>query len=434
MATVPHALQHVKSPLQELVTTEQILQLADELGHTWRTRKLNPATTVLAWLLQMLAQVALQGLRHVTHIPASAAAFCKAKQRLPLALLHKLVTLSAQTQAATPWLWKGFTLCLVDGTSVTTPDTAELDRHFGKATNQHGRSTGYPAPKLLALFDWSTGLLSRVVTLPAWRQEYTCLTRLWAVVTSLGAQVLVLGDRGLVSFTHLALLGDRGGHGCFRLPKGQVVFGRGRASHRRLQRLGQQDLLVAWQGERRPRWMSQKRWESLGLAQRTITLRQMAFRVCRPGYRTHWAWIITTLLDPVEYPAQDLIELYCQRWQVEVYFRDLKQTLGLKRLSCRTLPGVQKEILMGVLLYNLVRRVMLLAAVNQHTVPNRISFTDALLWLRWTPPGTPLGRLKSNAVRVRPAPPRRLKETRTKFQQLKGHRQKLTRPPYRVTL
>jgi hypothetical protein len=434
MATVSPALQHVKSHLQALVTTEQILHIADELGHTWRQRKLNPATIIYAWLLQILAQVALEGLRHVAQIPASAAAFCKAKQRLPLQLLQKLVTLSAQTPDAAPWLWKTFTLCLVDGTSLTTPDTEELDRHFGKARNQQGTSSGYPIPKLLALFDWSTGLLTRVITLPSDRQEYTCLTRLWAVAASMGTKVLVLGDRGLVSFTHMALLLERGLHGCFRLPKGQVVRGRGRASHQRLQRLGQQDLLVAWQGRRRPKWMSQTRWQKLGLGQRTITLRQIAFRICRPGYRTHWAWIITTLLDPQAYPAQDLVELYGRRWQVEVYFRDLKQTLGMKRLRCRTLLGVQKEILMGVLLYNLLRHVMIQAAFQQGTVPNRISSIDALCWLLWTPPGTPLGRLKVNPVRVRPAPPRRLKETRAKFPQLKGRRQRLTRPPFRVTI
>lgn len=434
MATVAYALQHVKSHMQELVTTEEILQITDQLGYTWRQRRLNPPTTLYVWLLQLLAQVALEGLRHVSQISVSAAAFCKARQRLPLQLLQQLVTRSGRTDAATPWRWKGLTLCLVDGTSVTTPDTAELARHFGKAKNQRGTSSGYPIPKLLALFDGSTGLLTRPITLPSWRQEYTCLSRLWAVVASMGEKALVLGDRGLVSFTHIALLLDRGLQGCFRLPRGQVVFGRGRAAHRLIQRLGKQDLLVGWQGTTRPKWMSQKRWEALGLAQRTITLRQIAFRVCRPGYRTQWAWIITTLLDPQQYPAQDLIELYCQRWQVEVYFRDLKQTLGMKRLSSRTLPGVQKEILMFVLLYNLIRRVMLQAARNQHTVPNRVSFIDALRWLRWAPPGTPLPRLKLNPLRVRPAPPRRLKVTSHRFPPLRGDRQALTTPPYRVTL
>jgi len=434
MATVAPVLLHVKSQMQKLITPEEILRLADEAGHTWRQRKLNPATIVYMWLLQVLAQVALEGLWHVTQITVSAAAFCKAKQRLPLQVLQKLVTLSAQTQDATPWLWKDLTLCLVDGTSSTTPDTAELATHFGKAKNQRGTSSGYPLVKVLALFDWSTGLLSRAITLPSWRQEYTCLARLWAVAAGLGKKVLVLADRGLVSFTHMALLLDQGLAGCFRLPKGQVVHGRGHAAHRRIRRLGKQDLLVAWQGTTCPKWMSTKRWETLGLAQRTITLRQIAFRVCRPGFRPQWAWIITTLVDPEEYSAQDLIELYCQRWQVEVYFRDLKQTLGMKRLSCQTLPGVQKEILIYVLLYNLIRRVMLQAARNQRTVPNRISFIDALRWLRWAPPGTPLPRLKISPIRVRPAPPRRLKVTTHPFPPLRGRRQKLTRPPYRVTL
>jgi len=230
------------------------------------------------------------------------------------------------------------------------------------------------------------------------------------------------------------LLGDRGGHGCFRLPKGQVVFGRGRASHRRLQRLGQQDLLVAWQGERRPRWMSQKRWESLGLAQRTITLRQMAFRVCRPGYRTHWAWIITTLLDPQQYPAEELAALYSKRWQIEVYFRSLKRTLGMSMVRARTIEGVRKEMLTFVLLYNLIRRAMSQAAIQQGVSADRISFIDAMDWLLWASPGAPVSKLKVNPVRHRRAPARKLKEARHRYSQLHGTRAATSKPACCVKL
>jgi len=434
MANLAYGLQHVKSHLDQMISSQEILHLAEELGLTWRKRKLNPATTVCAWLLQLLAHVALAGLGRVTQIPASAAAFCKAKQRLPLQLLQKLVARSSRTQGAEPWRWKTFTLCLVDGTSATTPDTAPLAGHFGKAKNQRGTSSGYPIVKLLALLDGSTGLLSKVISLPSWRQEPTCLTRLWAVAAGLGEKVLVLGDRGLVSFSPMALLLSQGLQGCFRLPKCQVVKSQRRKSGRLLKRLGRQDLLVSWSRTTCPKWMSRPQWEAPGPVDCTLILRQIAFRVYRPGYRVTWAWIITTLLDPTHYPAQELIELYGRRWQVEVYFRDLKQTLKMKALTCRTLAGVQKEILLFVLLYNLVRRVMLQAAVHQGTTPNRLSFIDACRWLLWSSPGTPLPALKINALRIRPAPPRRLKSTRTKYPPLHGHRPQLTRPPCSVKL
>ena len=242
MATVAYGVRHVKSHLDHLVSAPDILRMAQAVGHTWRDRLLNPATTVYVWLMQLLAQVALPGLCHVTQIPATAAAFCKAKTRLPLQLLQRLVECSAQTPVPASWRWNTFTLCLVDGTSMNTPDTAELTQHLGKAKNQRGTSTGYPIVKLLALMDWSTGLLSKAISLPSWRQEYACLSRLWATAAGVGENVLVLGDRGLVSFSHIALLLEQGLHGCFRLPKCQVVRGQKHKSRRRIKRLGQQDL------------------------------------------------------------------------------------------------------------------------------------------------------------------------------------------------
>ena len=434
MATVAHGLQQVKSHLGELVSPQDIFQICRQLGHKWRQRLLDPAVTVQLFLLQLLAGVALEGLRHVAQIPASAQAICKAKARLPLKLWMELVRRSAVGSSGAAALWNGLTACLVDGTSLMTPDTPALAGHFGKAKNQRGTSRGYPMPKLLALLDLTGGWIAQVITLPCDRQEYTCLSRLFAAAAKMGARSLLLGDRGLVSFTHLALLMAAGLQACFRLPRGQVVRGRGHGTRRRLKRLGKQDLLVCWSAARRPRWMSRKRWEKLGLAQRQLTLRQISFRVCRTGFRTHWAWIVTTLLDPQEYPAQDLIELYSKRWQVEVYFRDLKQTLGMKQLAARTITGVRKEILAFVLLYNLVRRLMQQAAAQQNTTPDRISFIDALRALLWSSPGQPLPRLKINPLRLRPSPPRRLKNARHRFPQLKGSRQALTKPPYRVLL
>ena len=427
MATLSNSLRHVKAQLDTLLPEQEIFTLCGQLGHVWRDRVLNPALTVQIFLLQLLAQVALRGVRHVAKLQVTAQAICKAKQRLPLQLLMKLVGRSVPSNPTS--LWKGLTVYLADGTSFNTPDTPELDRRYGKARNQRGTSWGFPTPKLLALMDLAGGFIVKVIILPAARQEFTCLSRLFRAV---GPQGLLLGDRGLVSFTHMALLIKSGIQGCFRLPRRQVVRGRGKASRRLIKRLGHQDLLVRWIASRRPAWLSELRWQ--GLVNTELTLRQISFRVCRKGFRTHWAWIITTLLDPEEYPADELIDLYSKRWQIEVYFRDLKQTLGTVMISARTVPGIQKEILAFVLLYNLVRRVMQHAALQQGTTPDRISFIDALRWLLWSGPGEPIPKLVVNPIRLRPSPPRQLKNAPHRFPPLKQPRATLTKPRYQVKL
>jgi hypothetical protein len=427
MATVSTSLCHVKEHLAEIVTDEEVFRICKQVGHKWRDRVLNPAVTVRVFLLQLLAKVSMQGVRHVAAISATAQAICAAKKRLPLQLLFMLVALSVPE--GPPPSWYGLAIYIADGMSFLTADTPALVKRFGKASNQRGTSSGYPVPKLLALMDFTGGFIRRVIALPAARQEFTCLSRLFAAV---GKNALLLGDRGLVSFAHMTLLINAEIHGCFRLPRWQVVFGRGKCSRRLIDRLGKQDLLVGWRASRRPKWLSVKRWEAL--ASRELVLRQIAYRVHRKGFRVQWAWIITTLLDPQKYPAAELIALYNKRWQIEVYFRDLKRTLRMELIAARTVDGARKEILAFVLLYNLVRRVMQQAAIQQGTTADRISFVDALRWLLWSSPGDPIIRLKENKPRTRRSPPRRIKRGRHRFPQLNGSRSEFDKPPCEVKL
>ena len=167
---------------------------------------------------------------------------------------------------------------------------------------------------------------------------------------------------------------------------------------------------------------------ALGEATEQLTLRQVAYRTCRPGFRTRWAWVMTTLTDPQQYPAEAIIELYQMRWQVEVYFRDLKSTLGLRSLSAKTVEGARKELLAFVMLYNLVRHVIGQAAGQQRVAPDRISFTDAMTWLLWAEPGEPIPKLKLNPKRHRPTQPRVLKHGRQKYPRMSKSRKQMVKP------
>ena len=131
----------------------------------------------------------------------------------------------------------------------------------------------------------------------------------------------------------------------------------------------------------------------------TIVVRELRFRVQIPGRRPRVITVVTTLLDADKYTAKDLARLYERRWQVEVNVRHLKQTLGMDVLRCKSLPGVMKELLMFVVVYNLVRRVMVQAALQQRVEANRISFVDALRWLRQAKGGAAVPRLKVNPER-----------------------------------
>ena len=109
--------------------------------------------------------------------------------------------------------------------------------------------------------------------------------------------------------------------------------------------------------------------------------------------------LVTTLLDPVRYPKEKLAEAYGLRWTIETAFRHLKTTMKMDVLRCQTVRGVEKELTMFLLVYNLVRMTVLQAARRQGVPPERISFIDALRWLATAQPGDELPDLVINPLR-----------------------------------
>lgn len=428
MVSFTASLKHVKEHLDQCLPAFLILNICRQVGHVWRKCPLTPDVTIHLLLMQILARVGLRGLRHAGGTPTSFQAIGKARQRLPGQVFAALLEHSLPKDFSMGSFYKGFKTYLADGMSFLVEDAAKLAKKYGKASNQKGTSKGYPTPKLLTLLEAGSAFIAKAIILPYAKQECTCL---WRLFKKMAPRSLLMGDRALVSFALLAMLMGQGHHGCFRLSRDKVVRGRGKGHRKLIKRLGRQDLLVRWTATR-PRWLNSRRWKQM--KDQSLELRQIAFRITRKGYRTHWAWIITTLTDPAAYPAAELIELYSQRWQIEVHFRDLKCTLEMKKISARTVAGVQKEVMAFVLLYNLIRQVMAQAAQNQGTSPDRISFTDAALWLLWAPPGSPLAALAVNPKRERNSHPRAIKKGRHRFAQLKQSRAAACKPPCIVKL
>ena len=135
--------------------------------------------------------------------------------------------------------------------------------------------------------------------------------------------------------------------------------------------------------------------------------------------------LVTTLLDPARYPAEELAQLYADRWQIETNLRHLKQTLCLDVLRCKTVAGVHKELLMISLAYNLVRLVMLAAAKQQRIPVDRISFIDALRWLSHVRPGQLLDALIINRLRHGRVEPRVRKRRPKQYPLMKRPRHEL---------
>jgi IS4 transposase len=280
------------------------------------------------------------------------------------------------------------------------PDTPALQDAFGQSTEQRP-GCGFPLAHLLGLFHAGTGVLLKLLVAPLLTHD---LAQVQAVHPTLQPGDVLVADRGLCSYAHLALLVQAGVHAVLRIGARQIVdFTPGRPfvlpSVRRtpavkgiprsrwLKALGVEDQLVAWLKPKTcPSWLPR---ETLAALPEALVLREVRYRIGTAGFRSREITLVTTLLDAEVYRAADLAELYRRRWQVETLLAHLKTTMQMDVLHCKTVPGVLKELTIFAIVYNLVRLVMRQAATLQHTAVERISFLDTLRWLGAPGTGTP---------------------------------------------
>ena len=152
-----------------------------------------------------------------------------------------------------------------------------------------------------------------------------------------------------------------------------------------LKRFGRDDLLITWT---RPIYTPKLSYsiESWAKLPEELLLRQIKVTVKYPGFRTQKFHIVTTLLDAVQYPAEELAGLYFKRWDVELFFRDIKTTMGMDILRCQTPEMIRKEIRMHFIAYNCIRRLMCEAAKEMNLKVRVVSFKGSVQALRnWEP-------------------------------------------------
>lgn len=434
--TIAEVVGQFKTDVAKILSADMIRQLCLELNYVWRDRCLNPVTTIHLFLLQILhGNLACEGLRHLVDRSFTGVAYCRARMRLPLDLFERLlrrVTDALQAETCDTGRWRGHRTWTLDGSNFSMSDTEELREHFGQPSAQ-AKGCGFPMAHLLALFHAGTGLLLRVVASPMRTHD---MSQAASMHPDMATDDILIADRGFASYTHLALVFLRNIHAVFRCHQKQIVNFRPGRKHtkqhkpkkglprsRWLKRLGKRDQLVEYtKPTTRPRWMEQGAYEVLPT---TLTVREIRYTTPQKSRRTRVVTLVTSLLDPLRYPAREIAALYEQRWQVEVNFRHLKTTMKMEVLHCQTVDGIRKELCMFALAYNLVRLVMLKASRRQRVPLERISFVDALRWLRTAQAGTPLLDLIVNRSRPDRLEPRVLKRRMKPYDLMNKPREEL---------
>jgi hypothetical protein len=291
-------------------------------------------------------------------------AYCQARQRLPCDILPRLrCALAARVDRACE-LWKGLCVKVVDGTGVSLPDTQKNQRAYPQPGGQKP-GCGFPVLKLLGVFSLNSGALLDYAKGNKHQHELGLLQRL---LDTFKAGDLVLADRGFSSYALMALLWLRKVQSLFRLHHARP------RDFRKGKRLGKDDRLLLWPKPanwQKPRFIPKNLWRRLPAQ---LSVRMVRFTLQIPGYRTKSVTLITTLLDPTLYPPAELAQLYARRWRIELWFRDIKTSMGMETLSCLSPKVVHKELEMFFIAYNLIRCLMADATQTHNVAIERLSF------------------------------------------------------------
>jgi hypothetical protein len=285
---------------------------------------------------------------------------------LPENLLQRLFSTVAQNleqKATTEHLWCGRHVLVIDGSTISMPDTLLNQKAYPQPSSQ-AFGCGFPIAKIGALFSITTGAAVAVV-IDILNTHDIKLARQIYPFLSLGD--VLLGDCVFCSYADIVFIKNKACDAVFRLSKTR----KNEIERGKRKPLSSFESIEVWHKPKtRPKGLSLEEFNSIPL---TLTVRVIKYYIPSPGYRTKYVTLVTTLLDPEVYPTTEIMRLYGQRWEVELNLKHLKTTLGMDILRGKTPEMVRKEIYAHLLAYNLLRTLMWEAGTTYKVNPLQLS-------------------------------------------------------------
>jgi len=377
-----HASNNDALSFFNLLTGPELLEQVESLLPQHRERLFPPTETLSMFLAQALSadrscqkavnDTALKRLAGALPLCSThTGAYCRARKRLPGKMVHTLARFTGSwvtARAPESWRWRGRHVRLVDGTTVTMPDTPANQAEYPQPRSQKP-GLGFPLCRMVGMVCLGSGAVLNAAIGRYRGKGGDEQSLLRSMLDTLERDDLLLGDALYATYFLLCTLRERGIDAVF-----EQHGARQRTTDFRCgQWLGARDHLIVLQKPAiKPDWMTQAAYEQ---APDTVTVREL-----RTGGKT----LVTTLLCPKQTRKSALMSLYRCRWHVELDLRNIKTTLGMERLSCQSPAMAIKEIWVYLLAYNLIRLMMAQSALLADRLPRQLSFKHTVqLWIAW---------------------------------------------------
>ena len=336
---------------------------------TFLDQILNPDSSCRSAVDQILSYY--HSLPHYPEINSDTSAYCQARARWTCDELidirrHLAGRMAIHGNTLLPGIPSPCPIKVIDGTCLNMPDTAANREICPQSTDQKP-GCGFPQIRMVGVFCLKTGALLEETSAPYTTSENALFQDLWPTFQ---AGDLLLADRNFSSYGSIASLKQREVDCLFHLHASR------KSDFRKGLRLGPNDRLITWtKPKNKPANLSQEQWQLLPA---TLTVRMVRIRLATTHGRCKTVTLVTTLTDPKLWPAKRLAALYHRRWKIELYWDDIKTTLHMDMLSCKTPAMIHKEIQMHLIAYNLIRSLMVEAALAGDVPLDRMSFKGTL--------------------------------------------------------
>jgi hypothetical protein len=274
-------------------------------------------------------------------------AFCTARKLLPLSFFRNvfLEVVSRYLRLfGQRYLWRGLHLWGIDGTRICLPRSGPLFAKYGTFSNKHG-SSAHPQALLVGLVGLWTGLCRNFLLVPVKRGEQICARFL---IRLLGSKDLLICDRAFCSYRIFVSVLSQGAQFLIRVQSNRALL--------KIKR-------IFTPSTRCDEWFINLPIPSSLLKQFPLFPKSLHLRVIQyqiHGFRA--AWLVTSLCDTAEYPYDELVRLYHERWNHETVHREWKRTLQISNLRSKSPRGILKEVFVQLTLNNTVRWIMTEAA------------------------------------------------------------------------
>lgn len=364
--------QHVLEPTDQATGSRRRKLPLSITFWAFISQALSPRSTCRDTVARIEAWWRWEQLRQAQSLTDSA--YCQARARLSLDLLRMILAqvayyLNQHVLKHETWL-QGRKVKVVDGTSFSMADTPENQALWPQPSSQKP-GCGFPIMQMVGIFSLSSGALTAHAHSDKHTHESLLFTQLQGTLVK---GDIILEDRGFCSYSSICQLLSRKVDTVARLHQAR------KKDMRQGKSLGRWDRLVTWfKPINRPAGLSREAFVTLP---KTVQLRMIKLKVSVAGFRSKEITLVTTLTDPALYPADELRKLYLKRWQVELHFAQIKTILGTDVLRCKSPDMVEREMLIHLICYNMVRSIMQRSAHLYDQPLELISFKGTLDTLR----------------------------------------------------